>query len=348
MFRCSVGPFAVAAVRSTHAVESARGRWAWDASKARFWGAHATATALAASFLSGEERVRARLVLPPPLLEDCSADPNVASYIASTEALALGEVRGSIDETFAHDGDFGDVSLTVDRILYGANTPFTSSVSCPRAFDSMHSQARTNGGHDLPSELLVQEAWAEYLTASEQSRAAHVFLSYDRGAIHSDDAGNVDQSSKVSPWFGGLMVQALGRKGEAVAPADKEMRKLEIDQDVKALETLAKHWQGMVDEPRAASALFREIADSQGLEACVEAFIGAPLSEPIENSRVYACDFYCRCAESSLLGSSPRCRDDLIRTSMMMILKRSYDAITAMRMQSNWSRAPGYSSGSYQ
>ena len=79
VFRCSVGPFAVAAVRSTHAVESARGRWAWDASKARFWGAHATATALAASFLSGEERVRARLVLPPPLLEDGSADPNVAS-----------------------------------------------------------------------------------------------------------------------------------------------------------------------------------------------------------------------------------------------------------------------------
>ena len=66
VFRCTVGPFAVAAVRATRAVENARGRWAWDASQARFWGAHAAATTLAASFLSGEERVRARLALPPP------------------------------------------------------------------------------------------------------------------------------------------------------------------------------------------------------------------------------------------------------------------------------------------
>ena len=314
VFRCTVGPFAVAAVRATRAVENARGRWAWDASQARFWGAHAAATTLAASFLSGEERVRARLALPPPRLEDGSVDPGAALYVASTEALALGEVRGSIEESVAHNGSFEDVSLTVDRILYGANTPFTSSVSCPGAFESMHSQARINDGDDLPSELLVQKAWTEYLNASDQSRAAHVFLSYDGEAFHSDEAGNADHTSSVSPWFGGLMVQALGRKGEAVAPTDQKARELDITHDDMALQTLAEHWKGIVGEPRAASALMREIADSQGLEACVEAFISTPLDKPVENPRVYACDFYCRCTREQFIGRLAALpRDDLIK-----------------------------------
>jgi redox-regulated HSP33 family molecular chaperone len=313
VFQCSVGPFAVSAVRATRAVASARARWAWDAPQARFWGAHATATSLAASFLSGEERVRARLLLPPP------APPAAApAYVASAEALALGEMRGSLDEHGGGGGGGGaDVTLTVDRILYGANAPFTSSVACPGAFASMRGKA---GGPELPSELLVQDAWQEYLTVSEQGRASHLFLAYDDGPSRTDGSADNDGASSASasasassPWFGGLMVQALGRKGESVASADADERERDFVRDEAAIQTLAEHWQGMINGPRAASALLREIADGQGLEACVEAFIGTPLGEPIENARVHACDFYCRCTREQFVGRLAALpRDDLV------------------------------------
>ena len=58
----------------------------------------------------------------------------------------------------------------------------------------------------------------------------------------------------------------------------------------------------------------REIADSQGLEACVEAFISTPLDKPVENPRVYACDFYCRCTREQFIGRLAALpRDDLIK-----------------------------------
>ena len=312
IFRCSVGPFAVAGVRATRAVANARARWGWDPAQARFWGAHATATTLAASFLTGEERVRARLMLPPPpALTPAQEEEAVPmAFVASAEALALGEMRGSIDEHGSNGGsssstDYGgDVTLTVDRILYGANTPFTSSVSCPGAFATMHSSAR---GPDLPSEILVQNAWLEYLIVSEQSRASHVFLSYDDGSSLREGNADVDtadslESSAFSPWFGGLMVQALGKKGASVDSVEGGLRGSDSNQDEAAFKALAEHWRGMVDEPRAASVLLREIADSRGLEACVEAFVGTPLGEPVENARVHPCDFYCRCTREDFVG----------------------------------------------
>ena len=93
--RCTLGPVSVSAVRATHAVKQAQDRWGWDVEQARLWGSHAAATLLAASFLSGEERVRARLSLQPST-SSVMKDACEQNTIASTEALALGEIRGRL------------------------------------------------------------------------------------------------------------------------------------------------------------------------------------------------------------------------------------------------------------
>ena len=63
-----------------------------------------------------------------------------------------------------HSSDVQDVNL-IDRILYGATMPFTSSFHA-QAHMTMHKYAFKD---DTPSEVLVQTAWQEYLNMSQQT-----------------------------------------------------------------------------------------------------------------------------------------------------------------------------------
>ena len=124
ILRCRVGPFDISAVRSTHLARNAASRWHWDDDtttttrpQRRRWAASSNASLLVSSYLSGEERIRTRMSYG-------------AEYIALTEAMATGEIRGSLDEcpsTAKRDL----MTLTVDKILYGSNHAFSSSVESP-------------------------------------------------------------------------------------------------------------------------------------------------------------------------------------------------------------------------
>ena len=114
LLRCSLGPFEISAIRTTLLQQQAALRWGWNATDKLRWSSSANANLLLASFLSGEERIRARMCMGK-------------EYTAVTEAMALGEVRGSLDGG-AQGGEDGRVLLTVDRVLYGQSELFTSSV----------------------------------------------------------------------------------------------------------------------------------------------------------------------------------------------------------------------------
>ena len=279
ILRCHVGPFDISAVRSTHLARNAAVRWHWDdhattatRPQRRRWAASSNASLLVSSYLSGEERIRARMSYG-------------AEYVALTEAMATGEIRGSLDEcpsAAKHDL----MTLTVDKILYGSNHAFSSSVESSLPGTLPDADAR-----DVTLEGDTQKVWQQYLNMSEQGRSSRMLL------LHRDN--------DPAEWSGGLMVKSMGRKGSSrVNDEDKDKEEDEDDELVKAF---SDWWDESVTIETAGST-FMSQSSEVGLEGALEHFLSdSPLSSSsgsivkMENVRAKSCDFHCRCTRDQFL-----------------------------------------------
>ena len=127
----------ISAVRTGRLAEDAARRWGWDVGLGERWGSHAAYSLMYASFLRGEERVKASLATGDGAL--------------FTECIAVGEVRGYASAhapPASDDADGGDAgTLTVERVLYGFSQPHTST---------------------LPASGDLQRAWQTFYDSSEQ------------------------------------------------------------------------------------------------------------------------------------------------------------------------------------
>ena len=281
LLRCSLGPFEISAIRTTLLQQQAALRWGWNATDKLRWSSSANANLLLASFLSGEERIRARMCMGK-------------EYTAVTEAMALGEVRGSLDGG-AQGGEDGRVLLTVDRILYGQSELFTSSV-------------KTSYNEEIGLTARTQSAFQQYLDTSEQGKCARLLL--------------VDRED----WSGGIMIRSLGSKGSSrrskAFDGDSNDDDDDDDDDDDTINAFSEWWD---DNLSANSSGSNDIVDAivsessnVGLQGAIElALSSSPLSltssllpSPssigtsliLENVRMKSCDFYCRCTKEQFMS----------------------------------------------
>ena len=281
LLRCNVGPFQIAAVRSTNLQYVASSRWKWPENEhRRAWSACSNANLLIASFLSGEERVRARMTMGD-------------KYIGATEAIALGEVRGSFElgvgaaTAAPHVGndDTSAIQLTVERILYGAAQPFSSSVTVPLS-SALHDVQRT------------QLAYQEYLDLSVQEQCSRILLF--TGTERNDGEEKEKEGEEHKEWSGGLMVSSLGHYGMNAELDDTVL----VDAKEKdTIDEFSEWWDkefviGTTSSSSTpAGSSFMELSSQVGVVGALETMLSSsPLASfELKDVRVRSCDYYCRC-----------------------------------------------------
>lgn len=211
-----------------------------------------------------------------------------AEYVAVTEAMANGEIRGSLDEcspTAKRDW----TTLTVDRILYGATRPFSSSVESPLpGMDVVKVTPEEN----------TQRVWQQYLDMSEQGKSSRLLLLHD----------------SKKEWSGGLMVKSMGRKGSSTATATNDASDGEAGNDGEAEnddddDDLIMEFSDWWDQSATSEGgTFMSESSSLGLDGALEHFLSdSPLASSLngsivmENARAKSCDFHCRCTREQFL-----------------------------------------------
>ena len=136
----------ISAVRTGRLAEDAARRWGWKEGIDERWGSHAAYSLMYASFLRGEERVKASLT--------------VGDSALFTECIAVGEVRGYAESRTppADDADGADAgTLAVERVLYGLSQPHTSTL--PASGDLRRDwQTFYDSSEQVPSFCVVETA----------------------------------------------------------------------------------------------------------------------------------------------------------------------------------------------
>ena len=244
---CTEADVRITAVRCSQLTLEAQRRWGWGlsagstdnvatteegkdepATETRAWGAHAAYASMYASFLRGEERVKANLVLDMPASDASNESARVELY---AEAICVGEVRGKATlsnsappESSNGEGGVGqgaartDALLSVDRVLYGLEFPHSTTVSA--TLPSKSKPMSENAKNDFDDAVVdsARAAWQEFYDQSEQVPTFTVSVAgnYDGGGRGwgSTEADALDVLGESTALFvGGLTVQALPPSG---------------------------------------------------------------------------------------------------------------------------------------
>ena len=282
LLRCTLGPLNISAIRTTKLQQHAANAWKWEnqdeASLKEKWSASSNANLLMASFLSGEERIRARMSMGH-------------EYTAITEAMALGEVRGSLESYDATHIQKNQIYLEIDRILYNSTQPFTSSVVID---NNTKDETLNNATHK------TEQIWQHYLDTSEQGQMSRILLMHQKE----------DQKENQLEWSGGIMLQSLGRSGMATNEKEKEtingMSNGEYDSIM--MNEFSQWWDENNNHIR--TVLMNE-SSITGLDGALQSALSqSPLLSPssssafsvtFEDVRMKSCDFYCRCTTEQFI-----------------------------------------------
>ncbi|CCI45478.1 unnamed protein product [Albugo candida] len=115
ILRCHIANVRISGIFASRIIRDVSERWNMrvDSMPSQLWGQYMAGTAMLGSFCKGEERIR--LTLRSSDVSDL--------YV---EAMALGEVRGSILADKSAAVYEVPASMQLDKILYGAKTPYTT------------------------------------------------------------------------------------------------------------------------------------------------------------------------------------------------------------------------------
>lgn len=271
ILRCNIGPFNVSAIRSTHLQHKAQTKWDWNNLETKRWSACSNANLLIASFLSGEERIRARMTMGN-------------QYTGVTEAIAVGEVRGSLEEALPNLKE--NVQLTVERILYGANQPFASTVTLP-----IRSQM-----NEIENTQLVYQ---EYLNKSDQGQCSRILL-IDRKEVK--DGNTEEEKSKC--WSGGIIVQSMGHYGMKSIASDGDSH----EKEKEVIAAFSEWWDYEQEKDHTSTSFFgsnfMEMSSEVGVASALQNMLSSsPLGlYEMNDVRVRSCDFHCRCTKEQFLS----------------------------------------------
>ena len=276
VLRCNIGPFNISAVRTTNVQRNAGKRWHWSKEQISNWSHCSTATLLLASFLTGEERVRARMMMGH-------------HYMGVTEAMSVGEVRGSFDATPEALALNKEVQLTIDKILYGATQPFTSSIAIPMSSD------KNNRQH-------TQLAYQEYLNKSEQGQCSRLVLldGAEMATHHHEKTLATEDTTSGNEWSGGIMISSLGHVGMS---KENGMASANVEKEV--IGAFGEWWD---EEQQQKATLFGSdfitMSSQVGMVDALQNMLStSPLgSYDMNEVRVRSCDFHCRCAKEQFLA----------------------------------------------